>query len=124
MTVRVLLIDDDGGLRAELRTLLEDGGYRVVGEASGGREGIALVGVQQPDLVITDLKMPDGSGLDVAAALAGQVPVIILSAFDDEGLQAQARELGAAFLVKGCRSRTIFSAVDTAALSCSPNRAC
>ena len=112
---RILVVDDDAGLRKELRQLLEDAGYDVVAEASSGFQGVALARLARPHVVISDLRMPgDIGGLDLAAQLRGEVPVIILSAYDDPGLQARVREAGATFLVKGCRSRTIFAAVEQA----------
>lgn len=114
-SIRVLLVDDDAGLRAELRLLLEDAGFQVVGEARDGVEGIAYARHERPDVVLSDLKMPGLSGLALAAELRDQIPVVLLSAYDDEGLQAQAREVGAGFLIKGCRSRAIFAAVQRAA---------
>lgn len=113
--IRVLLVDDDAGLRAELRLLLEDAGYVVVGEASDGADGVACARRDRPQVVISDLKMPGLNGLGLAAELSGEIPVIILSAYDDEGLQAQARGVGALFLIKGCRSRSIYAAVEQAA---------
>ncbi len=114
---RILLVDDDAGLRGELRQLLEDAGYDVVAEAADGAEGVARARTQAPHVVISDLKMPGLGGLDLAAELHGEIPVIILSAYDDAGLQAQAREAGAIFLVKGCRSGAIFAALEQAALA-------
>jgi len=112
--IRVLLVEDDAGLRAELRLLLEDAGYVIVGEACDGAEGVACARREQPQVVISDLKMPGLNGLALAAELNGEIPVIILSAYDDEGLQAQARDAGALFLIKGCRSRSIYAAVEQA----------
>ena len=97
MTVatRILVVDDDAGLRKELRQLLEDAGYDVVAEASSGFQGVALARLALPDVVISDLRMPgDIGGLDLAAELQGEIPVIILSAYDDPGLQARVREVG------------------------------
>ena len=116
--IRIVVVDDDARLRKELTLLLEDSGYDVVAEAASGGQGIALARHSRPDVVISDLRMPgDVSGLDLAAELQGEVPVIILSAYDDPGLQARVREAGATFLVKGCRSGTIFAAVEQAAMS-------
>jgi response regulator NasT len=115
---RILVVDDDAGLRKELRQLLEEAGYDVVAEASSGFQGVALARLALPDVVISDMRMPgDIGGLDLAAELQGEIPVIILSAYDDPGLQARVREVGATFLVKGCRSRMIFSAVERAAVA-------
>jgi CheY-like chemotaxis protein len=116
--IRILVVDDDPGLRRELTLLLEDAGYDVVAEAASGFQGIALARRHRPDVVISDLRMPgDIGGLDLAAELQDEIPVIILTAYDDQGLQARIRETGATFLVKGCRSRTIFAAVERAGLS-------
>ncbi|MGB7981080.1 MAG: response regulator transcription factor [Candidatus Nanopelagicales bacterium] len=115
---RILVVDDDAGLRKELRQLLEDAGYEVVAEASNGFQGVALARLALPHVVITDLRMPgDIGGLDLADELQGDIPVIVLSAYDDPGLQARVRAAGAAFLVKGCRSRTIFAAIEQAAIA-------
>ena len=113
--IRILVVDDDAGLRKELRQLLEDAGYDVVAEAPSGFQGVALARLARPHLVISDLRMPgDIGGLELAVQLQGEIPVIILSAYDDPGLQARVREVGATFLVKGCRSRVIFAAVERA----------
>ena len=118
LAIRILVVDDDPGLRRELTLLLEDAGYDVVAEASSGCQGVALARLVQPDVVISDLRMPgDIGGLDLAAELQGEIPVIILTAYDDPGLQARIRDAGATFLVKGCRSRTIFAAVEQAVIS-------
>jgi response regulator NasT len=113
--LRVVVVDDDVAFRAELRTLLEDAGYDVVGEAADGAQGVELARDGRPDVVLSDLRMPGRSGLQLAADLAGTVPVVLFSAFDDDDLQAQAHRVGARFLVKGCRSRSIFAAIQAAA---------
>jgi response regulator NasT len=112
------VVDDDAGLRKELRQLLEDAGYDVVAEAASGFQGVALARLALPDVVISDLRMPgDIGGLDLAVELQGETPVIILSAYDDPGLQARVREAGATFLVTGCRSRMIGAAVEQAVIA-------
>jgi response regulator NasT len=113
---RILVVDDDAGLRKELRQLLEDAGYEVVAEAATGFQGVALARLALPDVVISDLRMPgDIGGLELAVDLQGEIPVIVLSAYDDPGLQARVRAAGATFLVKGCRARALFAAVEMAA---------
>ena len=72
---RILVVDDDAGLRKELRQLLEDAGYDVVAEASSGFQGVALARLALPDVVISDLRMPgDIGGLDLAARAPGGDP--------------------------------------------------
>ena len=65
-SVRILLIDDHQILRDGLKVLLEsEGEMQVVGEASTGLEGIALMRSLNPDLAVVDLSLPDISGLEV-----------------------------------------------------------
>jgi CheY-like chemotaxis protein len=69
----ILLIDDDGFYRGVLRQILEDGGHRVV-EATNGPEGLARFRAGQPDLVITDLRMPGVDGGQVIRKLREMSP--------------------------------------------------
>src|SRR5215475_1964856 len=65
---RILVIDDDAGIRESLRMTLEYDGYEVLGAATG-QEGLALVERDTPDLVLLDVKMPGMDGLDVLSRL-------------------------------------------------------
>ena len=62
--LRVLLVDDHDLFRSGLRSLLEEQGLQVVGEADNGREALRLVDELAPDVVVMDLKMPGPSGVD------------------------------------------------------------
>jgi CheY-like chemotaxis protein len=64
----ILLIDDDGFYRGVLRQILEDGGHHVT-EAANGADGLARFRAQQPDLVITDMRMPGFDGGEVIRKL-------------------------------------------------------
>ena len=78
----ILVIDDDDQVRALFRSILEDAGHHVL-EARTGNEGLCLFWHTFPDLVITDVLMPDGDGLEVTQTLhhdAPEVPVIALTA--------------------------------------------
>ncbi len=103
---RVLLVDDNRHFRGELRLLLEDYGIQVVAEGSNGQEAIELAASTDVDVVLMDLRMPVMDGLAAAKALqvsSPLLPVIILSAYEDPALQAEARSANAyAYLVKGC----------------------
>jgi len=100
---RVILADDAGEFRDWLRSLLEESSqFTVVGEAQTGSEAVKLVGKLVPDLVITDVDMPDGDGLEVVRILREQVPgvqVIIVSAYTGKGHERLAREEGAAAFI-------------------------
>ena len=67
----ILIIDDEEGIRALLRTTLEAAGYEVL-EAANGRQGLALYRLRPTDLIITDILMPELNGLDLILALTRQ----------------------------------------------------
>jgi CheY-like chemotaxis protein len=69
----VLLVDDEEGVRAVARRVLERAGYRVF-EAANGADALALAEREPPDLVVTDLAMPGGSGIGLAEELASRTP--------------------------------------------------
>ena len=70
---RVLIIDDDSGVRTLLRDLLEDAGYEVI-DADNGDSGFNLYAANPADLVLTDIYMPK-SGSKRSATFAGRFPV-------------------------------------------------
>lgn len=81
---RILLIDDDPQIRAMLRQALERAGY-TVSEASDGREGLRHFQATQPDLVITDLLMPEQEGLETMQALRRACPDVKIIAISGGG---------------------------------------
>src|SRR5881409_2429500 len=88
----ILLVEDKESLRRVLRLTLEHAGYSVT-EAADAREAMNEIGRVPHKIVLTDLRMPNGSGLDVlraARAVDGDVPVIVMTAFGsiDEAVQA------------------------------------
>ncbi|MFO7675048.1 MAG: sigma-54 dependent transcriptional regulator [bacterium] len=97
MKHRVLVIDDDPGLGRVLRLLLEGAGHsvRVVESVAAGRSALAEDGW---DLVVTDLKLPDGDGLDVLRAARGaapEAPVVLVTAFASVPSAVEAMKQGA-----------------------------
>lgn len=75
--VRVLLADDSFIVRGGLRKALEAlPGFTVVGEAGSGREAFALARELQPDIVLMDLRMPDGDGIDATSRITTDFPAI------------------------------------------------
>jgi two-component system response regulator MprA len=82
---RILIIDDHEGSRLLIRTLLKNGGYRVL-EAVDGMDGLEKISKQKPDLVILDAVMPNRNGFEVAAELrhaGNQTPVLMLTHSSD-----------------------------------------
>jgi two-component system KDP operon response regulator KdpE len=77
---KILVVDDDRGIRRMLKAGLEGGGWRVV-EAATGAEGVAQAASQQPDVIILDLVLPDRGGQEVLRSVRewSSVPVLVLS---------------------------------------------
>jgi len=101
--LRVLIAEDEALIRLDLKEMLEEEGYAVVGEAADGEQAVALAEALRPDLIFLDIKMPRLDGLSAAEQIAGQriAPVIILTAFSQRDLVERARDIGAmAYLVK------------------------
>ncbi len=84
----VLVVDDEASIRELLRQELESEGY-TVREAKDGREALAQVKREKPDLIVLDVMMPELSGFDVAAVLRNDpetfnIPIVILSIIQDK----------------------------------------
>jgi DNA-binding NarL/FixJ family response regulator len=98
MVRTVLVVDDHAGFRELARTLLEDGGYAVVGEAGDGAAALRAARALHPDAVLLDVHLPDMDGFAVAAALAREVPaprVVLTSTDAEEELSSMLRRSGA-----------------------------
>jgi DNA-binding NtrC family response regulator len=94
---RILLVEDRDSLRRLLARALADDGYEVAPAATGG-DAVRLLGERPFDLVLTDLKLPDRSGLEVLAAsrrAQPQVPVVVLTGYGSVGAAVEAMKLGA-----------------------------
>lgn len=114
---RIVVADDEALIRMGLRAMLEDRGYRVVGEASDGRRAVELVVRLRPDLVFLDAKMPGMDGL-AAAARIQQVcptPVVLLTAYSERELIKQAQQVGVlAYLVKPIKEEDLVPTIEVA----------
>ena len=80
---RVVIAEDEAIIRLDLKELLQEEGYDVVGETGRGDEAIELVRTHRPDLVILDIKMPGLDGLSAARQIAGErlAAVLMVTAF-------------------------------------------
>jgi DNA-binding LytR/AlgR family response regulator len=119
MRARALIVDDEAPARAELRYLLEEFGHvQVVGEATNGEEALVLLRSLSYDLVLLDIRMPGGTGLEVAAALR-ELPrppkVIFTTAYPDHAVEAFDLE-AVDYLVKPFDADRLARALDRALL--------
>jgi DNA-binding NarL/FixJ family response regulator len=114
--LRVLIADDHRLVIAGLRAALyEDDGIEVVGEASTGRSAVELARTLEPDLVLLDLRMPDGDGMWALRELREVLPevrVIVLSMYDDHDVVDSAIGEGATgYIVKSIDPRDLSAAI-------------
>jgi response regulator NasT len=118
----VVIAEDEAIIRLDLKEILLDEGYDVVGETGRGDEAVTLVRDHQPDLAILDVKMPGSDGLAAARAIREldlKVAVLILTAFSQRNLIDEARDAGvAAYLVKPFQRIELIPAIDQAMARC------
>jgi response regulator NasT len=115
--MRVLIAEDEALIRLDLREMLEEEGFDVVGEAADGEQAVDLATKLTPDLVICDVKMPKMDGIQAAAQIteARIAPVVMLTAFSQRDLIERARDAGAmAYLVKPFQKRDLLPAIEMA----------
>jgi DNA-binding NarL/FixJ family response regulator len=116
MAVRVALVDDHEVVRRGLRDLLDgEPGIEVVAEAGGVEEALARVGATRPDVVVVDVRLPDGDGVSLCRELRQLDPpprCLVLTAFDDERALMEAIMAGASgYLLKQVRGQDLVDAV-------------
>jgi DNA-binding NarL/FixJ family response regulator len=115
MPVRVVIADDQALMRAAFRTILVTAGFVIAGEAATGDDALALVELEQPDVVIMDVRMPGSDGLSATARISRQHPsvrVLVLTTFDLDDYLFGALQAGAAgFLLKNAAPEDLVEAV-------------
>jgi two-component system, response regulator PdtaR len=117
VAVRVVIAEDEAIVRLDLKEIMEEEGYEIVGETGRGDEAVELVRAQKPDLVILDIKMPGADGLTAAREISAErlCAVLILTAFSQRDLIEQARNAGAlAYLVKPFQKSELLPAIEMA----------
>jgi len=112
---RVLIADDESIILMDLREMLTNLGYLVVGEAGDGQSAVNMARELGPDLVIMDIKMPDMDGIEAAKILTtdGIAPVLLLTAYSQQDLVERAKEAGVVgYLVKPFQESNLAPAIE------------
>ena len=120
MTLRIVIADDHGVLRAGLRAVLgQRADLEVVGEAGGGEEALRLVETLEPDLLLADVSMPPPDGIQIARKLSERgatTRVLILTVHEDSEILREALRAGASgYVVKRALASELLNAIDAAA---------
>lgn len=119
MSIRLLIADDHEVIRSGLRHLFEGTEIEIVAEAASGQEVPGLVAEHRPDVVLLDIRMPDGDGLVTLQQLREahpQLPVLMLSTYDNPAYVSRAVNSGASgYILKGSGREKILTAIRTAA---------
>ncbi len=118
--LRIVVADDHPVVREGLVSIITtDPGFQVVGEAATGRATLSEVERQDPDVLLLDLEMPEGDGIEVIRHLndaGSRTRILVLTAFDRDDQIVQALQAGASgYLLKGAPREEIFRAIRTVA---------
>jgi DNA-binding NarL/FixJ family response regulator len=126
MSIRLLICDDHTVIRTGLTSLLAGTDIEVVGEADSGKEALKQAQKVKPDVILLDIRMPDGDGLSTLEKLRSKVPeakVVMLSTYDNPTYIARAVALGASdYVVKSSSRDDIVATIQAAAAGESPSR--
>lgn len=114
---KILIIDDSDALRSLLESILPFAGYQAI-SASNGREGLALVERARPDVILTDLELPDMNGLKILEDLNERgitIPTIMMTGYGSEGIAARALQLGVRdYLIKPFTTEEVLASIERA----------
>jgi two-component system, NarL family, response regulator DevR len=115
-TIRVLLVDDHEIVRVGLRSVLgQNHGIAVVGESASMAEAVGLAGKLKPDVILMDIRLPDGSGVDACREILAAHPgiqVIFLSSYaDDDSVLAAVMAGARGYVLKEIDSSSLVRAI-------------
>ena len=113
--IRVLVVDDHPIVREGLRSMLDGSGIEVVGEAATAADAVDAAARVRPDVVLLDIELADGNGLDALAGIKAGTPeasVLVVTMHDESRLVRRAIEAGASgYVLKGVGRRELLAAV-------------
>lgn len=118
--IRIMLVDDHDVVRMGLRTLLEKREeFSVVGEAADVAEAITTARRAEPDVIVMDIRLPDGSGVEACREIRGERPdtkVIMLTSYaDDEAVYGSIMAGASGYLLKQTRGQDLAGAIERVA---------
>ncbi|MCI7060878.1 MAG: response regulator [Lachnospiraceae bacterium] len=102
MSTTIMVVDDSPFASKQIKDIVEDNGYEVIGYAKNGEEGIELYKELKPDIVILDIIMPGINGLETAEILKKQDPdvkILMLSSLCDSGTMEEVKGIGVKHLI-------------------------
>ena len=112
---RIVIAHDESLIRLDLREMLTELGYDVVGEAGDGQAALELARKLRPDLVIMDIRMPGVDGIAAAEELTREkiAPVVLLTAYSGQGLVERAKDAGVVgYVVKPFRQTELLPVIE------------
>lgn len=119
MTIKLLIVDDHEVVRSGLKSMLADTDLKVVGEAASGEAAVKLVSKQKFDVVLLDVRMPEGDGISALGRIKLEkpsLPVLMFSNYDNPTYVARSVALGASgYLLKGIGREKLIEAIQLAA---------
>lgn len=102
MSTTIMVVDDSPFASKQIKDIVEDNGYEVIGYAKDGEEAIELYKELKPDIVILDIIMPGLNGLETAGILKKQDPavkILMLSSLCDAGTMEEVKSIGVKHLI-------------------------
>lgn len=115
--VRIVVADDESVICMDLREMLSNLGYLVVGDAGDGKSAVNLARELRPDVVLMDVMMPDMDGIEAARILTEEriAPVVLLTAYSQRDLIDRAKAVGVVgYLVKPIQENDLAPAIEVA----------
>ncbi|WP_342599752.1 response regulator [Psychrobacillus sp. FSL H8-0483] len=117
MKKKILIAEDESIIRMDIKLMLQDHGYEIVGEAGDGDRAIELAFLHKPDLILMDIKMPKINGLQASKIIANQLdlPILIITAYSQKEFVEKAQQDNiVGYLVKPISEANLIPAVEIA----------
>ena len=116
--LRVVIADDEPITRMDIKEILTEKGYEVIGEAADGFDAVEICKAQKPDLILMDIKMPLLDGLSAARIMAEEgvdAAVVLITAYSERQFIDSAKEIGVSgYLVKPIDEKSLIPSIELA----------